>query len=166
MNTFASWFTPDVLRTLGLSLLHFLWQGAVLAVLAAASLAFARKASTRYVLAIGALLAMVAAPVFTYLALRESSPVSTASAQNSVPVMVHAVNLASLRIASSAQSSFVSGNLLTTFVELWFVGVLLFSLRTAGGFFLVARLRRRDCKPMNLQLLALCREMDPRHPLL
>ena len=162
MNTFANWITPDVLRALGLSLLHFLWQGAVLAVLAAASLAVARKASTRYALAVGALLAMVAAPVFTYLALRESSPVSNVSAQNSVPVIVHAVNLASHRIATSTQSSFVSGSLLTTFVELWFVGVLLFSLRTAGGFFLVARLRRRDSKSISAALLALCREMQKR----
>jgi beta-lactamase regulating signal transducer with metallopeptidase domain len=162
MNTFANWFTPDVLRTLGLSLLHFLWQGAVLAVLAAASLAVARKASTRYALAVGALLVMVAAPVFTYLALHESSRVSNVSAQNSVPAIVHAVNLASHRIATSTQSSFVSGSLLTTFVELWFVGVLLFSLRTAGGFFLVARLRRRDSKPMSAALLALCREMQNR----
>ncbi len=66
MSAFAHWLTPDVLRNLGLSLLHFLWQGAVLAVLAAAGMALARKASTRYVLAVGALLAMVAAPMFTY----------------------------------------------------------------------------------------------------
>jgi len=162
MNAFAHWFTPDVLRTLGLSLLHFLWQGAILAVLAAASMAVARKASTRYALAIGALLAMVAAPVFTYVALRESSPVLNAAVENSVPVIAHAVNLASHRITTSAQSSFVSGSLLTTFVELWFVGVLLFSLRTAGGFFLVARLRRRDSKPMSAALRALCREMQNR----
>jgi beta-lactamase regulating signal transducer with metallopeptidase domain/sporulation protein YlmC with PRC-barrel domain len=160
MNTFATWFTPDVLRILGLSLLHFLWQGAVLAALAAASMAVVGKASTRYALAIGALLAMVVAPVFTYVALRQSSPVFTAAVQNSAPAI--AVNLASRRIATSAQSSFVSGSLLTTFVELWFVGVLLFSLRTAGGFFLVARLRRRDCKSMSSQLLALCREMQNR----
>ena len=162
MNAFAHWFTPDVLRTLGLSLLHFLWQGAVLAVLAAASMAVVRKASTRYALAIGALLAMVAAPVFTYVALRESSPVFSAAVQASAPAIANAVNLASHRMATGAQTSFVSGSLLTTFVELWFVGVLLFSLRTAGGFFLVARLRRRDCKPMSAALLALCREMQNR----
>ena len=162
MNAFANWFTPDVLRTLGLSLLHFLWQGAVLAVLAAASMAVVRKASTRYALAIGALLAMVAAPVFTYVALRESSPVFAAAVQNSAPAIANAVNLVSHRIATKGQSSFVSGSLLTTFVELWFVGVLLFSLRTAGGFFLVARLRRRDSKPMSATVVALCREMQNR----
>jgi len=162
MNAFANWFTPDVLRTLGLSLLHFLWQGAVLAVLAAASMAVVRKASTRYALAIGALLAMVAAPVFTYVALRESSPIFAAAVQNSAPAIANAVNLASHRIATKGQSSFVSSSLLTTFVELWFVGVLLFSLRTAGGFFLVARLRRRDSKPMSATVVPLCREMQNR----
>ena len=162
MNAFARWFTPDVLRTLGLSLLHFLWQGAVLAALAAAAIALTRKAATRYAIAVAALIAMVAAPVFTYLILRQSSPAFTPSFENSVPTMVRAVNLASHRIASSAESSFASSELLTTFVKLWFIGVLLFSLRTAGGFFLVARLRSRDSKPINSRLLALCREMQNR----
>src|SRR5205823_14259791 len=47
-------------------------------------------------------------------------------------------------------------------VGLLFIGVMLFSLRTAVGFFLVARLRRRDSKSMNAVLLALCREMQHR----
>jgi beta-lactamase regulating signal transducer with metallopeptidase domain len=162
MNAFAHWFTPDVLRTLGLSLLHFIWQGAALAVLAAASMAIARKASTRYALAIVALLSMVAAPVLTYLVLRESSATFSSAVESSVPVMAHAVNLASHRMVTSAQSRFASSGLLTTFVEFWFIGVLLFSLRTAGGFFLVARLRRRDSKPMSAALLARCREMQNR----
>jgi beta-lactamase regulating signal transducer with metallopeptidase domain len=166
MNAFAHWFTPDVLRTLGLSLLHFLWQGAALAVLAAAAIALTRKAATRYVIAVVALIAMVAAPAFTYSVLRESSPTFAGPVQNllpdSVPAITRAVNIASHRIASSAQSNFASSEFLTAFVELWFIGVLLFSLRTAGGFFLVARLRRRDSKPINSELLALCREMQNR----
>jgi beta-lactamase regulating signal transducer with metallopeptidase domain len=162
MNAFAQWLTPDVLRTLGLSLLHFLWQGAALAVLAAAAIAIARKASTRYALAIGALLAMVAAPVITFLVLRESPATFSASMQDSVPAIAHTVNLAAHRITADAQSRFVSGGLPTTFVELWFIGVLLFSLRTAGGLFLVARLRRRDCNPMSAGLFALCRDMQTR----
>ncbi len=74
MNAIAHWFTPDVLRNLGLSLVHFLWQGAALAALAAAGIALARQASTRYAIAIGALVLMVATPVVTYVVLRESSP--------------------------------------------------------------------------------------------
>ena len=163
MNAFAHWFTPDVLRNLGLSLLHFLWQGAALAALAAAAIALARKASTRYAIAVVALIAMVAAPAVTYFVLHQSEPAFTASPQTVAPTIAQAVSLAARRaVASTTASRFLSGGLLTAFVEVWFFGVLLFSLRTAGGFFLVARLRRRDSKPMNPELVALCREMQNR----
>ncbi len=163
MNAFAHWFTPDVSRNLGLSLLHFLWQGAALAALAAAAIALARKASTRYAIAVVALISMVAAPAVTYFVLHQSEPAFTASPQTVAPTIAQAASLAARRaVASTTASRFLSGGLLTAFVELWFIGVLLFSLRTTGGFFLVAGLRRRDSKPMNSELLALCREMQNR----
>jgi bla regulator protein blaR1 len=163
MNAFARWFTPDVLRTLGLSLLHFLWQGAALAAFAAAAIALACKASTRYAIAIIALMAMVAAPAVTYFVLHQSEPTLSASPQTAFPAITQVASLAARRaIATTTASHFLSGGLPTVFVELWFLGVLLFSLRTAGGFFLVARLRRRDSKPMNFELIALCREMQNR----
>lgn len=163
MNAFAHWFTPDVLRTLGLSLLHFLWQGAALAALAATAIALARKASTRYAIAVIALLAMVASPAVTYFVLHQPEPTLSASPQTAFPATTQVASLAARRaIATTTASHFLSGGLPTVFVELWFIGVLLFSLRTSGGFFLVARLRRRDSKPMNFELLALCREMQNR----
>src|SRR6266446_1497781 len=162
MTVVAHWFSPDVLRTLGLSLLHFLWQGAALAALATALIAAARQASTRYAIAVGALVLMVAAPVVTYFVLHQDEPAFSASKQAAVPTIAYAVNLATHRVVASTQSRFLSGGLLTIFVELWFVGVMLFSLRTAGGFFVIARLRRRESKPMNPGLLALCREMQNR----
>jgi beta-lactamase regulating signal transducer with metallopeptidase domain len=163
MNAFAHWFTPDVLRTLGLSLLHFLWQGAALAALAATAIALARKASTRYAIASIALMAMVAAPAVTYFVLHRSEAAFSASTQTAFPAITQVASLAARRaIATTTASHSPSGGLPTVFVELWFIGVLLFSLRTAGGFFLVARLRRRDSKPMNFELLALCREMQDR----
>jgi beta-lactamase regulating signal transducer with metallopeptidase domain len=163
MNAFAHWFTPDVLRNLGLSLLHFLWQGAALAALAAAAIALARKASTRYAIALVALISMVAAPAVTYFVLHQSEPAFTASPQTAAPAIAQVASFAARRaVATTTASHFLSRGLLTAFVELWFIGVLLFSLRTAGGFFLVARLRCRDSKPMNSELFALCREMQDR----
>src|SRR6266478_230006 len=162
MTAVAHWFSPDVLRTLGLSLLHFLWQGAALAALATALIAAARQASTRYAIAVGALVLMVAAPVVTYFVLHQDQPAFSASKQAAVPTIAYVVNLATHRAAANTQSRVLSGGLLTSFVGLWFIGVMLFSLRTAGGFFLIARLRRRESKPMNPGLLALCREMQHR----
>src|SRR5713101_1767264 len=166
MNAAARLLAPDVLRTLGLSLLHFLWQGGVLAALAAAALSASRKASTRYAIAIIALALMVSAPAVTYFVLNSSVngsvPTIAASSQMPGPAVARIVKLAAENVPIAGQSRFLSGTLLTSFVELWFVGVLLFSLRTAGGFFLVARLRRRDSKPMSADLLAICREMQSR----
>jgi len=72
MNAFSQWLAPDVLRALGLSLAHFIWQGAAIAAIAAAAMAVARKSSARYAIGVSALALMMAAPVVTYLVLHQS----------------------------------------------------------------------------------------------
>ena len=162
MNAFTHWFTPDVLRTLGLALLHFVWQGAALAAFAAAASALARRASTRYAIAVAVLVLMVTAPVVTYTVVGQTAPRSPAPAPVALSSFTHTVRLASQGAVAATTSRFASGTLLTALVELWFVGVLLFSLRAAGGFFLVARLRRRESNSMGSELLALCCELQQR----
>src|SRR5260370_40551280 len=70
MSNFANWISPEVLRTLGWTLLHFLWQGAGLAALFAAACAVWRSAAARYALAVGALVLMMVSPVVTFTWLR------------------------------------------------------------------------------------------------
>src|SRR5258708_1066071 len=70
MSTVANWISPEVLRTLGWTLLHFIWQGAGLAALFAVGAAVCRSASARYTLAVGALVLMLASPVITFTWLR------------------------------------------------------------------------------------------------
>jgi len=41
-------------------------------------------------------------------------------------------------------------------VEAWFLGVLLLSLRTAGGLFLLERMRRKEIRPVAAELYARC----------
>jgi len=68
MNLWA--IVPDhMVLALGWTLLHFVWQGALVAgLLAVANRAFDRNASgPRYVLATGALLLMATLPVATFL---------------------------------------------------------------------------------------------------
>jgi beta-lactamase regulating signal transducer with metallopeptidase domain len=163
MNALARFLIPDVLRTLGLVLLHFLWQGAALAALAAAALAAARTASARYVIGVATLFLMVGAPLGTFLLLH-ATPVVTAAADPSVsatPISQFG-NLASHAALTHKESRFFSASALTYLVQLWFTGVMLLSLRAAGGLFLVARLRRRDTKPIAGELLDLCRKLQRR----
>src|SRR5260370_26628972 len=70
MSTVANWISPEVLRTLGWTLLHFIWQGAGLAALYAVGVAVCRSATARYALAVGALGLMLASPVITFTSLR------------------------------------------------------------------------------------------------
>ena len=65
MTNFAHWVSPELMRVLGWTLLHFVWQGAALAALFAVARSACRSASARYVLAVGALAVMMASPVIT-----------------------------------------------------------------------------------------------------
>lgn len=163
MTHFASWVSPDVLRTLGWSLVHFLWQGAAIAALLATAMAMCRGAAARYALAIGALVMMLAAPVITFAILSHSSADGSSS-------IAPALSLSSLpRILSSSSAaahdssavrmtprSSMRADALLWFVELWFAGVMILSLRTAGGVLLIERMRRRDAKPVSAKLRDLC----------
>ena len=75
MTNFAHWISPELLRTLGWTLLHFIWQGAAVAALFAVAVAACRSAAARYAWAVGALVWMMASPVVTFIWLeREAIP--------------------------------------------------------------------------------------------
>jgi len=163
MNVFTRWFAPEVLRALGLALSHFLWQGAALAALAAGGIAVARQASSRYLVALAALVAMVAAPVITFAILYcppvPNTPLILTSA---VPMAIPLAATVTPERAAVPPTSPLPANVLDWLVAIWFAGVFIFSLRTAGGFFLIARLRRRDSNPVEGELLARARDLQRR----
>src|SRR5437763_1768440 len=65
----------EVHEALGWTLLHFVWQGAALAALFAVANTLCRQATTRYALAVIALVLMMAAPVVTFTRLmRQKDP--------------------------------------------------------------------------------------------
>lgn len=165
MNGFSQWLAPDVLRNLGLALSHFIWQGAAIAAIAAAAIALARSASSRYLIGVAALLGMVAAPVATFMVLRNTPSGANQFANPNAPFILPAspaAKIAALPNTALRQAPALSANALNWLVAAWFAGVLLFSLRTAGGFFVVARLRRRDSEPVTSELLSVCRELQLR----
>src|SRR5271170_3796775 len=78
MTSLTNWLSPSAMHSLGWTLLHFLWQGAAIAALAAVLMTLCRRASTRYVLAVGALVLMLAAPMGTFFFLTSSSAATPA----------------------------------------------------------------------------------------
>jgi beta-lactamase regulating signal transducer with metallopeptidase domain len=160
MSHFVSWISPELLRTLGWTLLHFVWQGAGVAALFAVATAVCRSASARYALAVGALVLMTASPVITFSWLRhEANPAVRSGAQGALPWVGGAARHASTPVASGAPAA-ESGTTLPMgmlwLVQAWFLGVVLLSLRTAGGLFVIERMRRREIKPVGQELFERC----------
>src|SRR6266850_1984236 len=166
MTNFAHWISPELMRTLGWTLLHFIWQGVALAALFAVTRAACRSAAARYALALGALVLMMASPLITFVWLhRESIPAVGSGAQGSLPgagkAAQHAV-VAAVSGAPAAASLRAQPTAMLWLVELWFLGVLILSLRTAGGLLLIERMRRKEIKRIGQELHEKCMALQRR----
>ena len=167
MSNLASWISPEVLRTLGWTLLHFLWQGAGLAALFAVASAVCRSASARYALAVGALVLMLASPVVTFMWLHaQANPAVRTGAEGAMTGA--AMSTQNATAPSGSHAAMIAGTRsepatgMLWLVEAWFLGVLLLSLRTAGGLFLIERMRRKEIRPVAAELYARCMALQRR----
>jgi beta-lactamase regulating signal transducer with metallopeptidase domain len=166
MTNFVNWISPELLRTLGWTLLHFLWQGAGLAALFAVAAAVCRSAPARYALAVSALVLMMVSPVitFTWLELQTNQAVRTAAEGASTWAGTSNRNAAAPSGSHDAiaESRSEQPMAMLWVVEVWFLGVLLLSLRTAGGLFLIERMRRKEIKPVGGELYEKCLALQRR----
>jgi bla regulator protein BlaR1 len=170
-----SWFSPGVMHALGWALIHSLWQCLGVAALALGLMAFSRRPSVRYLVAVSALGLMLAVPVATFFVLmkpaepvdavlRASSQVSAAAVNPpSTPSMTLGVPVLSNGVAAALEETpkrLLPSSILPWLVGAWLSGVALFSLRLAGGFLLLEHRRRRQSTALSPRILVLCREMQ------
>jgi beta-lactamase regulating signal transducer with metallopeptidase domain len=158
------WLSPATLRLLALSLLHFLWQGAALAALAYVVIALCRSAAARYAVGVTTLGLMIAAPVGTFLVFRAQDQSAVTSA--TIPLATDTYGRTSASVWAPAQNPVKRQESVTPYslwlVELWFAGVVLLSLRSAGGILLVERLRRKETMPLSQEVLEICEGLQRR----
>jgi beta-lactamase regulating signal transducer with metallopeptidase domain len=162
MTPFADWLSPVTLRLLALALLHFVWQGAVLAAIAYAAMGLCRSASARYAVGVGTLALMLAAPVSTFFFLRAANQASSAmiSSDAGESTVANVSTFVAAKLAPSQTEH--APDYFLWLVEAWFAGVLLLSLRAAGGFLLVERLKRTESTPVTKELQELCVSLQRR----
>ncbi len=165
MSTLIDWLSPRTMQALGWALLHFLWQGTALAAMAAAAMAVCRRASSRYVLGIGALGLMLLAPVTTFL-LYSQQYSAVAGTGKSTPLAAAAWTTGKIdrlaRFSAEPSSRTPARDLLPWLVEAWLLGVAFFSLRSAGGFLLLERERRRQSTVVSARVLEICYALQDR----
>jgi len=162
MTLLTDWVSPAVLRTLALSLLHFLWQGAALAALAYVVLAFCRTASARYAIAVAAMVAMLLSPVATFFVIRAQGNASVPATAQILPPEKHPAFLPAKTSSLPPLQRESSALPLMFLVEAWFAGVVLLSLRSIGGFVQIERLRRRRFACVPDDILELCLDLQDR----
>jgi beta-lactamase regulating signal transducer with metallopeptidase domain len=148
------------MHSLGWALLHFLWQGTAVAALAAVLMTLCRRASARYVLAVGALAFMLAAPVVTFFFLTSSGAAVPAKSSAASEAQPPAINPAVARTSSGFSRFSPSLDALPWLVEAWLLGVALLSLRSAGGFLLLERERRKQSTAPSARVLEMCRTLQ------
>ncbi len=162
MNFLTGLLSPTAMRWMALTLLHFLWQGTAFAALAYAGMAFCRSAASRYAMGLAMLVMMAVAPAVTYLTLQGQDSDGAAVSMNAVkaeagPAAIVTANPA--KFVAKAAAAPVSDGLPGYFlwlVEIWFAGVMLLGLRSAGGVLVVERLRRKESKRVGEQMHEFC----------
>ena len=140
--------------TIGWALIHFVWQGGLIALATAAALASCRHRSseTRYAIACAGLVAMLAAPAITAAVVGTSdqtiapggsaSPTVATSASPSPAPATARLQTASLSLAATAaRTASTVERWLPIVVWAWLSGVVLLLARFAGASFRVRRLR-------------------------
>jgi beta-lactamase regulating signal transducer with metallopeptidase domain len=168
MSGFAGWVTAETVRLIGLTLLHFLWQGIAIAAAAFAGMTVVRRASAKYLVAVVMLALMVAAPAVTFSVLAKravtaSAPDRTAGlSKTGQPQIATLAATTQILNFGSAPAEKASSIYLLWFVEAWFGGVLLLSLRPAAGFLLIERMRIKKGAPVTKVLHARCLELQRR----
>lgn len=151
--------TAELLNTLAWSLVHFLWQGAAIAALAAALFFVFRAPATRYLIGIGALAAMLASFVITFTILSGPQNPSDRLASARAPaaalaspareaIVTRVAMLEESRAATSSSDSFL------WVARAWLAGVFVLALRIALGLLVLEHLRRRNLLALPRPLVA------------
>ena len=133
---------------LGWTLVHFLWQGLLIALLYGAArrrMARAFGPQARYLLACAALAAMMATPLVTWRLIRppEANP-DAVSPIRSAPLATPASGVAATALPavfSATVSNVRSAQFLPWVVIVWLFGAAFFWVRLAGGWVFAARMR-------------------------
>jgi beta-lactamase regulating signal transducer with metallopeptidase domain/uncharacterized protein YnzC (UPF0291/DUF896 family) len=169
MTGFTDWVNPETMRLMGMALLHFLWQGVAIAAVAFTAMNLLSRASTKYLVAVTMLALMVAAPAVTFIVLAQRHEPATVTAGTAWLLSAARTEIATADAATSQifnlgapDSETGSAPYLLWFVEAWFLGVVLLSLRPAAGFFLIERLRLKKRTAVTGALRVRCLELQRR----
>jgi beta-lactamase regulating signal transducer with metallopeptidase domain len=151
---------------LALALVHFLWQGAVLALVGALLMRVMKIPAVRYAIGVATMFAMLLAPVLTTLTItRAEAGAFVRGGDAGSPAQVR--TFSAVESAGAAPSTDLNDQppviVPTTWIlSLWTIGVMVLSLRFAGGWAVARGLTRQTLRPVGDELQALAADMARR----
>jgi beta-lactamase regulating signal transducer with metallopeptidase domain len=160
MNTLITYLSDPIAEAIGWTIVHSLWQGTLIGVLALLFLKLRNNAPVqlRYLTGILAMAAILISSVLTFLmeyqpALEYSTQGSSLSGVNSAatgPVPGSGFSFRGTGEKSIPAFEQLFGPALPWMSMVWMAGVMLFSLRLVGGLIFAHRLKRRGISPLPL----------------
>ena len=155
--------TMPVVEALSWTLIHFIWQGSIVALLLAIFNAALkrRSANLRYLVSCGALLMMLALPLTTFVFLY-SNPAVTIAVANDRPAppksLTNGFGTGSPRAGGLIEAQSQARNARELFTQfapwltsLWLAGVFSLSLRMLGGWLYSRRLKNHLAGPLSMK---------------
>ncbi len=168
MTTLTTLAGQPYAQALAWALLHFLWQGAILALAAMALFrVFRDSASARYATGIVTLAAMLAAPVATtvWIAAHRDvaiAPTSFPAETGAVPAPSVPLVTKAVQVAAPLAPSAPTVSLTTLVLLLWTIGVAALSVRLLGGWLTARRVARRVMQPAAPEVQAMVSRLASR----
>src|ERR1700758_346786 len=172
-----TWLSREETVALGWTLLHFCWQGTAVAVAYAAVDRITSRAATRvrYIVALSALLLMPVVVLGTFaeeLRVASASHITTNSTNisfstslpTSIQPLLHELPLASSLEEPNGWLATRTDRMLPVIDAIWFVGVILLTVRSVGGWWHLGVIRRQAQRmiPQEIEraFLRLCEQIE------
>jgi beta-lactamase regulating signal transducer with metallopeptidase domain len=153
MNQLTLLFSQPWAERLGWTLLHFIWQGAAIALALAVARVWMTSPRARHTAACLALAVMTLAPALTFALLDSHQPAPAAATPTiTAPIAAYTPDPAAA----------ATPGLLPWLVIVWLVGVAVLSLRLAGGWISAARLRFSGVRPAPSEWQTACERLVQR----
>jgi TonB family protein len=165
MTPVISFLSTPAMQALAWSLVHFLWQGTVLALAAAAVMRWmAPTARARYVTGVATLALMLAAPAGTFVMLRTERAAGTLADTSLQPPAAGLVVTTEIvvEVPAAAASASPTNRLLPALMLIWIGGVCILSARLLGGWAVARRLAMTTRQPVEADVEALAARVAER----
>jgi len=159
MSTLNHLIAPELAQALGWTLLHSLWQGALVALLLGITLIALRTATatTRYWAGVSALLLLIASSIVTFTLLHEPTNTRVEQTSSSILAVEPATQLAAPFLAVADEVVAPTRNHPTDYlnyfephlpllVSIWLMGVLLLGLKMLGELVYLQHLKHYRCR--------------------